>query len=54
MTKQQWLSVREYCKKMNIKNPQVIYNRIAMGKLNGKWREVKIVKVKKEVLYEEN
>lgn len=50
--KQEWLSVREYCKRLSIKNPQVIYNRIAMGKMEGKWREVEVKKIKKEVLYE--
>ncbi len=50
--KQQWLSVREYCKKVGIKNPQVIYNRIAMGKMEGKYRVVQITKEKKEILYE--
>ena len=48
------MTIAEYCKKKGIKNPEVIYNKIAMGKLKKgvEWREV-IIKVKrKQIFYE--
>lgn len=43
MATAEWVSVREYCKRKGIKSPQIIYNRIAMGKIpKNQWRDVEI------------
>ena len=47
-----WMSVKEYAQKVNAKSPQVIYNKIANGKLKTKWREIEITKKLKQVYYE--
>lgn len=49
----EWISVREYCKRKGIKTPQVVYNKIAMNKFEGEWREVDKVVKRKEIAYEE-
>ena len=46
-----WITVGEYCKKKGIKNPQVVYNQIAMRKFKGSWREVEIKVKRKQILY---
>lgn len=45
------MSVHAYCKKKGIKSPQIVYNRIYMGKM--KWREIERTVKVKEVFYEE-
>ena len=53
MTKE-WVSVAQYKKLKNLNSTQVVYNWIATGKLKKdiQWREVEVVVLKKEVLYE--
>ena len=47
----QWVSIRKYCKDNGIKSPQIVYNRIANGKLKKgvDWREVEVVVKRKEM-----
>lgn len=45
-----WVSVAEYCKKKGIKSPQIVYNRIANGKISKTdWREVEVIVKRKEI-----
>ena len=50
-----WISVAQYAKKIGVKSPQIIYNRIAIGKLkkDKDWREIEIKIKRKQIFYEE-
>lgn len=49
-----WITVTEYCKKKGIKNTQLIYNQIYIGKLkkDEDWKEIEVIKKVKLVKYE--
>lgn len=49
-----WISIAEYCKKKGIKNPEVVYNKIARGELRKDvdWREVEVIVKRKQIAYE--
>lgn len=51
-----WISVAEYTKLMGLSSTQLVYNRIAVGKMKKdvEWREVEVTKKVKQVLYEDN
>ena len=46
-----WVSVGVFCKKKGINSPQIIYNKIANGKLKKdiEWREIEITIKKKQI-----
>jgi len=44
-----WISVREYCKRHGIKTAQIVYNKIATGRLKEEWREVEITVKRKQI-----
>lgn len=45
-----WVGVAAYCREKGIKSPQIIYNRIATGKMpKDEWREVEVVIKRKQV-----
>lgn len=50
-----WITVAEFARKTGKKSPQVIYNKIATGKLvkDVQWREVEVLCKRKEVWYAE-
>ncbi len=47
-----WISIREYVKRKKLSSVQLIYNRIATGKMkkNIEWREV-VTKVKRKEVW---
>ncbi len=50
-----WVTIAEFCKKKGIKHPEVVYNKIATGKLekDKDWREVEVLVTRKQIFYEE-
>ena len=45
-----WISIAEYAKKKGLKSPQVVYNRIAFGKIKKEdVREVEITVKRKQI-----
>lgn len=49
-----WITIAEYCKLKNIKNPQTVYNMIYMNKLKEgvDWKDVDVTLKKKMMRYE--